>query len=394
VMAVLLGFIGHGLLGREATVTPPTVARRPLEVVAPARRAEDGDAMAAEHDAAVPPRRGELQVERRAPVRAESMPSRALREEPGVPDAELPGRVGTGLAVGRVQTAPERVEAPVLGAPRVEAPPKVVAVPEAGEELVVPAERRDQAGADAARQIAAPQMPVAAEQVAALPAAGDALPPQPRAPVLDETEAARQALAAIEGSRQVVAPPAELPAEEPAGPPVEARPPVPVEPARARTAEGAGADLTVAMPRKRLVTVAPGDSLSAIAIRSYGQATPTILDLVKLANPSIEDVDLISVGQRLELPALVEGPPVLRGSDGRYSLLVLSTPLQRRVNALGVALSKKGFRAEVRRTSFGAGRTVYRLLVPGFADREAALAEGEQLERMFREDEQIAALAR
>ena len=39
------------------------------------------------------------------------------------------------------------------------------------------------------------------------------------------------------------------------------------------------------------VVVRNGDSMSEIAVRKYGQASYTILDLLKLANPELTDMD-------------------------------------------------------------------------------------------------------
>ena len=49
------------------------------------------------------------------------------------------------------------------------------------------------------------------------------------------------------------------------------------------------------------VVVRGGDSMSAIAIRKYGHATYTILDLLKLANPELTDINVITIGQKIRL---------------------------------------------------------------------------------------------
>ena len=54
----------------------------------------------------------------------------------------------------------------------------------------------------------------------------------------------------------------------------------------------------------RTVTVKEGDTLTELVLKVYGQGDQTILDLVKEKNPSIENVNLILVGQRLSFPPL------------------------------------------------------------------------------------------
>lgn len=150
----------------------------------------------------------------------------------------------------------------------------------------------------------------------------------------------------------------------------------------------------VAAPAEQIVTARPGDSISLIAIQKYGAANHTVLDLLKMANPSVRDIDRISVGQQLRVPQLDEGVAVVRQEKGDYAVLVLSTPDQRRANGIEAAMRKRGFHAEVRRTDFGNGRNVYRLVMPGFRDRASAVSGGKQLQRLIREDDQFANMAR
>jgi type II secretory pathway predicted ATPase ExeA len=152
-------------------------------------------------------------------------------------------------------------------------------------------------------------------------------------------------------------------------------------------------DVSLRVPVERHMRVRPGDSISNIAIREYGQATYTILDLLKIANPSIRDIDVISVGQTLKVPALDEGLALLQQPDNRYSLLLLSTPIQRRANQIEAGLRRHGFRGEITRTDFGMGRTIYRLVIPDLPDRETGISIGRELQRLFRDDAKLAAMA-
>jgi phage tail protein X len=149
----------------------------------------------------------------------------------------------------------------------------------------------------------------------------------------------------------------------------------------------------LAMRSYQTVRVQPGDSVSEIAVRNYGQASPTILDMMKIANPSIRDIDVISIGQELRLPQLDEGFVILR-QNGGYALLLISTEIQQRANEIEGALRERGFAARVRRADFGAGRLVNRVIIGNLNTRDDALDVGKRLQRLFREDERIAAMAR
>ena len=140
------------------------------------------------------------------------------------------------------------------------------------------------------------------------------------------------------------------------------------------------------------IVVHVGDSISGIAMRKYGQATYTILDLLKLANPELRDIDQISVGQMIRLPELSEGFPILDQGSRHYALLVFSSPHASRAAGLQRALSSRGFDAHVSGGSVGANKPVFRVVVSGFADRDEGAAVGKQLQKLFREDTQIAQL--
>jgi len=136
-----------------------------------------------------------------------------------------------------------------------------------------------------------------------------------------------------------------------------------------------------------------GDSVSGIAMRKYGQASYTVLDLLKIANPEVEDIDAISVGQTIRLPELGEGYPILKEGGGKYSLLVVSSPQLRKATALQAALRGKGFDARVASTSVGNGKPLYRVVIGGYSGHEKVAAAGKQVQKLFRENAALAELA-
>jgi type II secretory pathway predicted ATPase ExeA len=136
--------------------------------------------------------------------------------------------------------------------------------------------------------------------------------------------------------------------------------------------------------------VRAGDSLASIALQKYGQATYTILDLVRLANPEIRDIDHVSVGQTIRLPELTEGFPILNEGSGRYGLLVFSTPQASSAAALQKALRDHNFDARISSGSGGTRKPVFRVLVSGFGDRSTVATVGAQLQQLFRQDAKIA----
>ena len=136
--------------------------------------------------------------------------------------------------------------------------------------------------------------------------------------------------------------------------------------------------------------VRQGDSLSRLAMEKYGQATPTILDMLKLANPRLSDVDVIPVGQTIRLPELSDGFPTLVEGSGHLTLLVYSSLRMDRAQALQKALRGHGFDARVATGRFGAQKPIYRVVVSGFSDRSEVAAIGRQLQKVLRQDRQMA----
>jgi type II secretory pathway predicted ATPase ExeA len=166
-----------------------------------------------------------------------------------------------------------------------------------------------------------------------------------------------------------------------------------IEPHREAVERQPPESMQLALNRFQYIEVFPEDSISGIAIRYYGQASPTILDLMKMANPAVHDINSIGVGQTLRLPQLEEGLVLLRQSDGRHGLLLMSTPSHSLAKDIRAALRRRGFGARIARAELGGGRGVWRVIVGDLESRAVALEVGKDLQRLLRQDRRITALA-
>jgi general secretion pathway protein A len=410
VVALVIGLlsVGRSLLRRDANSDRAMAPRPPLEVVQPGRR-EEPAARAARAPAGepVPPPVAAAPIERVAPVeRRVAAQDLAAAGAPAPIDA-LPGDRAAagdqaaqpaagndeGLAAVAQEPPPAENLAPAQPAQVASAPRSLPADPAARGGEAPPAA----APAAVAPVAVVPAVPVAAERRDLVPPVQRAQPPvapaaQPVAP------AAPPVVAAVPPA------PAAAPPAAPAQPPVPAAAPAPAAPARAlppvvaavpvdEPAPDTTDDLKLMLPNYQHIQVRPGDSVSEIATSKYGQASPTVLDLMKMANPSIRDIDIISVGQELRLPQLDEGLAVLQQPNGQYALLLLSTTSEERARDIGKALRRHGFSARVGRGDFGGGRDVWRVIIGDLSDRNATQAVGKQLQRVFREDTRIAQMA-
>jgi type II secretory pathway predicted ATPase ExeA/nucleoid-associated protein YgaU len=233
---------------------------------------------------------------------------------------------------------------------------------------------------------------------AAVDAAGSARaaapPPQVAALPAPAEEAERQPLEAAVAEPE---PASERPAWDDLGDPaVEIDVPLAEPPPAAAVAEPepeGPVRMRLALNRYEYVQVVPEDSISEIAIRHYGQASPTILDLMKMANPKVRDINHISPGQTLRLPQLDQGLVLLKQSDGQYGLMLISLSSRGRAEEIRSALRRQGFGARVSPAELGGASTVWRVIIGDLESREVALEVGSDLQQLFRRDRRISALA-
>jgi len=371
VVALVIGLlsVGRSLLRRPDAVAPPerlAVMRPPLEVLPPGLRDDD------------PPQRPHASAPDAAEVPQPAVGTDAAADAaPGASGAADSSAAGGAGAPGRAgvenNSQPAEHPAPAARQEGVHEQPATTAVdPPAGGAAN---------GAGVASGAGA-ALGVGGGERAAVAASGAAAAPS----------AAVQVPVQVAALAPPPAMPASLPAPAAAAPaaaPVATAPQPRIPEAAPETTD----DLRLVLPEYRSIQVKPGDSISQIATSTYGQASATMLDLMKMANPSIRDLDVIGVGQELRLPQLDQGLAVLQQPDNQYALLVLSTPMENRARDIGKALRKHGFEARVGRGNFGSGRTVWRVVIGDLPDRAAAQTVGKQLQRVVRDDTRIAAIA-
>lgn len=124
----------------------------------------------------------------------------------------------------------------------------------------------------------------------------------------------------------------------------------------------------------REVVVRPGDTLSALVIQVYGRADLTLLDFAAMANPDIQDIDRLQVGQRLRFPEFQPWAMVRQRDGSRYWLHLTTVwnteePAYRKLHA---ALGRLGREVYVVPVSLTKKDAAYRVMVGDFADRRQA----------------------
>ncbi|MBY0276176.1 hypothetical protein K2Z84_12590 [Candidatus Binatia bacterium] len=129
----------------------------------------------------------------------------------------------------------------------------------------------------------------------------------------------------------------------------------------------------------RRVLVQRGDTLMNLAAREYGTATYTALDVVRSANPGIQDVDRIIAGAELVFP---DPGPVARlsGSGNDLTVLVGTTPALGQAQELQRMVGQRyRLPADLEPVPLGEGRNLYRVSLRNIPDQAQARQIAESL---------------
>lgn len=131
-------------------------------------------------------------------------------------------------------------------------------------------------------------------------------------------------------------------------------------------------------PPTETIAVAPGDTLTELAARRYGATNLTVLDMLRVVNPDVRDVDLIIAGSGLEFPD--PGPEARILPDGRgFAVLAMTTQTLSRALAVQSSLEDRLARpVSLERVATRGGPSIFRVSVRGLSDRSQAsdIAEG------------------
>jgi len=122
-----------------------------------------------------------------------------------------------------------------------------------------------------------------------------------------------------------------------------------------------------------------GDTLMNLAAREYGSATFTTLDVVKAANPGVQDVNKIVAGTQLTFPDPGPSARIIPRGKG-LSVIVLTTPNQQRALATQRELQARySAPVEVETVDLSDGRTLYRISMGQYQESAQALKAAESL---------------
>jgi len=133
------------------------------------------------------------------------------------------------------------------------------------------------------------------------------------------------------------------------------------------------------------ILVQRGDTLMNLAMREYGNATYTVLDVLRGANPGIQDVNRIIAGSEIVFPD--PGPGTRVHSDGDdVSVLVLTTPVLVQAQEIQrLAGSRYQLPVDLEPIPLGDGRSLYRVSLRQVPDKQQAQQIAESLGSILRD---------
>ncbi|MBI2352009.1 MAG: hypothetical protein HYV00_11145, partial [Deltaproteobacteria bacterium] len=101
--------------------------------------------------------------------------------------------------------------------------------------------------------------------------------------------------------------------------------------------------------KERPVVIQYGSTIGGIAGDVYGSNRLLAMDLLKEANPQIENLNWVLAGQRLSLPPLTRETLLRKQSDSSYRLVLASFIRSQEAEKFGEAVRRKGYEIVITR---------------------------------------------
>ncbi len=115
-----------------------------------------------------------------------------------------------------------------------------------------------------------------------------------------------------------------------------------------------------------------GSTIYEIANNTYGANAVLGMDLIKEFNPQIKDLNWVSAGHKLVLPALTQETLVRQHGDGSYRLIVASYIKRTEADELANRIRKEGYQVIITTKRVSTDLLLHRLEIDGLKTIEEA----------------------
>ena len=123
---------------------------------------------------------------------------------------------------------------------------------------------------------------------------------------------------------------------------------------------------------KNPIIIQYGSTIHQIANNAYGANAILGMDLIKEFNPQIKNLNWVSAGQELVLPALTRETLVRQQGDGSYRLIVASYIKRTEADELGIRIGKEGYQVIITTKRVSDDLLLHRLEIDGLKTLEDA----------------------
>lgn len=134
-------------------------------------------------------------------------------------------------------------------------------------------------------------------------------------------------------------------------------------------------------PSLRAIQVTEGTTLSMLALQYYGKFNESLLDLILFYNPAIENLDLILVDEKMQIPKLSEEALIIPGANQNYSIHLGTFSDSKKANPFNDHPALKGKKITVQTKNISLKRKWYRVEAGIFESKQEALGVIKNLHR-------------
>ncbi len=129
----------------------------------------------------------------------------------------------------------------------------------------------------------------------------------------------------------------------------------------------------IAAPSIRRIHVTDGETLSRLALQYYGKYNESLMDLILFYNPTVKNINLILVDQKIQLPELSEASLIMEIADKNYRIHLGTFSSPEKAMALNGLPALKGKEITVQPKTISSQRKWYRVEAGTFESGQEAL---------------------
>ena len=130
---------------------------------------------------------------------------------------------------------------------------------------------------------------------------------------------------------------------------------------------------SIEAPSIRMIQVKKGTTISLLALQYYGKFNESLIDLISFYNPTIKNIDLVLVNQKIKLPELSEESLIIEGTNKKYSIYLGTFSDPKKANEFKNQSALTGKKITIQSKNISRRRTWYHVEAGIFESKQEAL---------------------